>query len=137
MRLLLNSHTLIWFFKGDARLSDRVRILIEDENNEKLISIARVWELSIKQSISKLTFTQSIKTFIEQQLRMNDFNLLNITLEHIDGITTLPLHHRDPFDRLLIVQAMIENIPIASADSAFDAYSIQCKGVKITLSAYG
>jgi len=126
MHLLLDSHTLIWFFKGDTRLSDRVRILIEDENNQKLISIASVWELSIKQSIGKLTFTQSIKTFIEQQLRMNDFNLLNITLDHIDGMTTLPLHHRDPFDRLLIAQAMVENIPIASADSAFDAYSIEC-----------
>jgi PIN domain nuclease of toxin-antitoxin system len=123
---LLDSHTLIWFFKGDTRLSDRVRILIEDENNQKLISIVTVWELSIKQSIGKFTFTQPIKTFIEQQLKMNDFNLLSITLGHIDGITTLPLHHRDPFDRLLIAQAMIENIPIASADSAFDAYSIQC-----------
>jgi len=63
MHLLLDSHTLIWFFKGDTRLSDQVRILIEDENNQKLISIASVWELSIKQSIGKLTFTQSIKTF--------------------------------------------------------------------------
>jgi PIN domain nuclease of toxin-antitoxin system len=112
-------------FLGDPRFSDRVRVLIEDENNEKLISIASVWELSIKQSIGKLTLGLPIKTFIEQQLSMNDFNLLNITLEHIDVITKLPLHHRDPFDRLLIAQAIIEDIPIASADSVFNAYNVQ------------
>jgi len=71
-------------------------------------------------------FAQPTKTFVEQQLRINDFNLLHISLDHIDGIITLPLHHIDPFDRLLIAQAMVENIPIASANSTFNAYSIQC-----------
>lgn len=125
MRLLLDSHTLIWFFIGDRRFSDEIRIIIEDESNEKVISTASVWELSIKQSIGKLTLSLPIKAFIEQQLSLNDFKLLNITLEHIYCTATLPLHHRDPFDRLLIAQAMIENIPIASADSAFDNYSVQ------------
>ncbi len=97
---------------------------IEDQNNEKLISIVSVWEMSIKQSIGKLSFSLPIKTFIEQQLALDDFNLLNINLEHIDVITTLPLKHRDPFDRIFIAQAMIEKIPIISADTAFDGYSI-------------
>ncbi|WP_017655940.1 type II toxin-antitoxin system VapC family toxin [Fortiea contorta] len=124
MQVLLDTHTLIWFFQGHKSFSDKMRILVEDENNEKLISIVSVWEMSIKQSIGKLSFSLPIKTFIQQQIALNDFNLLNINLDYIDVITTLPLQHRDPFDRILIAQAMVENIPIISADTAFDAYSI-------------
>jgi len=124
MQVLLDTHTLIWFFQGHQSFSDKMRLLIENQNNEKLISIASVWQMSIKQNIGKLSFGLPIKTFIEQQIALNDFNLLNINLDHIDIITTLPLQHRDPFDRILIAQAMVENIPIISADTAFDAYSI-------------
>ncbi|MFN6528317.1 type II toxin-antitoxin system VapC family toxin [Nostoc sp. ChiSLP03a] len=124
MQVLLDTHTLIWFFQGHQSFSEKMRLLIEDQNNEKLISIVSVWEMSIKQSIDKLNFCLPIKTFIEQEIALNDFNLLNINLNHIDVITTLPLQHRDPFDRILIAQAMVENIPIVSADTAFDAYSI-------------
>ncbi|MDZ8068134.1 MAG: type II toxin-antitoxin system VapC family toxin [Nostoc sp. DedQUE08] len=124
MQVLLDTHTLIWFFQGHQSFSDKMRLLIEDQNNEKLISIASVWEISIKQNIGKLSFGLPIKTFIEQQIALNDFNLLSINLDNIDVITTLPLQHRDPFDRILIAQAMVENIPIISADTAFDAYSI-------------
>ncbi|MDZ8259958.1 type II toxin-antitoxin system VapC family toxin [Nostoc sp. ChiQUE01b] len=124
MRILLDTHTLIWFFQGHKSFSDKMRLLIEDQNNEKLISIASVWEMSIKQSIGKLSFSLPIKTFIEQQIAFNDFKLLNINLDHIDVITTLPLQHRDPFDRILIAQAMVEKIPIISIDIAFDAYLI-------------
>ncbi|MEH1851117.1 MAG: type II toxin-antitoxin system VapC family toxin [Nostoc sp.] len=124
MQVLLDTHTLIWFFQGNENFSEKMRFLIEDENNEKLISIASVWEMSIKQSIGKLKFSLPIKTFIEQKLALNDFNLLNINLDHIDVITTLPLQHRDPFDRILIAQAMVEKIPIISVDTVFDAYSI-------------
>ncbi len=124
MQVLLDTHTLIWFFQGDENFSEQMRLLIEDENNEKLISIVSVWEMSIKQSIGKLKFSLPIKTFIEQKLALNDFNLLNINLDHIDVITTLPLQHRDPFDRILIAQAMVEKIPIISVDTVFDAYSI-------------
>jgi PIN domain nuclease of toxin-antitoxin system len=124
MRVLLDTHTLIWFFQGDKRFNDNMRLLIEDQNNEKLISIVSVWEMSIKQSIGKLSFSLPIKTFIEQQIEFEDFNLLNLNLDHIHVITILPLQHRDPFDRILIAQAMVEQIPIISADTAFDAYSI-------------
>ncbi|MEH2176720.1 type II toxin-antitoxin system VapC family toxin [Nostoc sp.] len=124
MQVLLDTHTLIWFFQGNKNFSEKMRLLIEDENNEKLISIVSVWEMSIKQSIGKLKFSLPIKTFIEQKLALNDFNLLNINLDHIDVITTLPLQHRDPFDRILIAQAMVEKIPIISVDTVFDAYSI-------------
>jgi PIN domain nuclease of toxin-antitoxin system len=90
MQVLLDTHTLIWFFQGNENFSEKMRLLIEDENNEKLISIVSVWKMSIKQSIGKLKFSLPIKTFIEQKLALNDFNLLNINLDHIDVITTLP-----------------------------------------------
>ncbi|MBW4479896.1 MAG: type II toxin-antitoxin system VapC family toxin [Tolypothrix brevis GSE-NOS-MK-07-07A] len=125
MRFLLDTHTFIWFFKGNTQLSNQIRVLIEDENNEKLISTASIWEMAIKQSIGKLSFHLQFEEFITQQLSLNDFNLLDIKIEHLTVVSTLPLHHRDPFDRLLIAQAMVEQIPILSADSAFDAYPIQ------------
>ena len=81
--------------------------------------------MAIKQSTSKLNFDKPFREFIEEQINMNSIDLLNINLDHIDVIAKLALHHRDPFDRLLIAQAMVEEIPILSADSAFDAYPIQ------------
>ena len=125
MRLLLDTHTFIWFVTDSPKLSVIVKQLIEDENNEKLLSTASVWEMAIKLSSVKLSFGQPFRVFIEQQTSLNSIDLLNINLNHIDIVATLPLHHRDPFDRLLIAQAMVEQIPILSADSAFDAYSIQ------------
>jgi PIN domain nuclease of toxin-antitoxin system len=99
-------------------------VLIEDESNEKRLSLASIWEMAIKQSTGKLSFSLAFEAFITQQLSINDFNLLDIRINHITIVATLPFHHRDPFDRLLIAQAMAEQIPILSADSAFDAYSI-------------
>lgn len=125
MRLLLDTHSFIWFFAGDPKLSTIARTLIEDEGNEKLLSLASIWEMAIKQSTGKLTLSLPIKDYIEQKLSFSDFRLLNINLDHISAIATLPFHHRDPFDRLLIAQAMIEQIPIVSADSVFDSYPIQ------------
>ncbi|MBD1804384.1 type II toxin-antitoxin system VapC family toxin [Microcoleus sp. FACHB-SPT15] len=124
MRLLLDTHTFIWFVTDNPKLSVIVRSLIEDENNEKLLSTASLWEMAIKQSTGKLSFSLPFREFIEQQLGRNSTELLDINLDHITVVATLPFHHRDPFDRLLIAQAMAEQIPILSADSAFDAYSI-------------
>ncbi|GAB1543934.1 type II toxin-antitoxin system VapC family toxin [Scytonema sp. NUACC21] len=125
MRLLLDTHTFIWFFTGNPKISNQIRLLIEDEDNEKLLSTASMWEMAIKQSTGKLTFNQPFQGFIEQQLSLNDFSLLNISINHLAVVATLPFHHRDPFDMLLIAQAIVEIIPILSADSAFDAYPVQ------------
>lgn len=125
MRLLLDTHTFIWFVLDSPKLSLTLRGLIEDENNEKLLSTASIWEIAIKQSTGKLYFGLPFRLFIEQQLSLNSIELLNINLDYIALVATLPLHHRDPFDRLLIAQSMVEQIPILSADSAFDAYQIQ------------
>jgi PIN domain nuclease of toxin-antitoxin system len=127
MILLLDTHAFIWYLTDNSRLSNQVIELISDENNEILLSIASIWEIAIKQSIGKLTFNQPqpFEIFITQQLNLNSFTLLNITVSHIAVISTLPLYHRDPFDRILIAQAIVENIPVLSADITFDAYPIQ------------
>ncbi len=124
MRLLLDTHTLIWFDAGDSKLSTTARILIEDEDNHKLVSIASIWEMAIKESKGLLNLSVPFEDYIRQILSLEDFHLLNINLEHLNAIVTMPFHHKDPFDRLLIAQSMVEGIPILSKDSAFDAYSI-------------
>ena len=124
MRILLDTHTLIWFFAGDSKLSATARILIEDEDNNKLVSIASTWEMAIKESKGHLNLSLPFEDYIRQKLSWEDFNLLNINLYHLNAIVTMPFHHKDPFDRLLIAQSMVEGIPILSKDSAFDAYSI-------------
>ena len=125
MRILLDTHTLIWFFAGDSQLSATARILIEDEDNNKLVSIASIWEMAIKESKGhRLNLSLPFEDYIKQKLSWEDFNLLNINLYHLNAIVTMPFHHKDPFDRLLIAQSMVEGIPILSKDSAFDAYSI-------------
>ncbi|MDZ7956591.1 MAG: type II toxin-antitoxin system VapC family toxin [Aulosira sp. DedQUE10] len=125
MRFLLDTHTFIWFVIDSPQLSTTAKALIEDEYNEKWLSIISVWEMAIKCSIGKLTFNLPLQTFVEQQIQQNSIDLLSIQMRHLAIVATLPLHHRDPFDRLLIAQAIAEEIPIISADVAFDAYSIR------------
>ncbi|MEA5581368.1 type II toxin-antitoxin system VapC family toxin [Nodularia harveyana UHCC-0300] len=123
MRQILDTHILIWFVMGDPRISTSLRSQIE--NNDNLLSIASVWEMAIKHSIGKLNCEPSFNEFIEQQIIMNGIELLSIRIDHVAVVSSLPLHHRDPFDRLLIAQSIVENIPLISADQIFDAYPIQ------------
>ncbi len=123
--LLLDTHTLIWFLQGDPRLSDAGRLLIEDPANRKLVSIASCWEVAIKVGLGKLNLGVPTRPYLEQSIDRNHFELLAITLEHATMVEGLPLHHKDPFDRLLIAQAIVEDIPIVSVDLAFDAYPVR------------
>lgn len=125
MRLLLDTHTLLWFFMGNSQLTDQVRDLIEDTQNQKLIGVASVWEMAIKQSQNKLNLQNNAADYIEEKIKWSDFELLPIHLNHLRLLSHLPFYHKDPFDRLLIVQSIEENIPILSKDIAFDAYPIQ------------
>ena len=125
MRFLLDTHTFIWFVTDSPRLSDRVKQSIEDDYNEKLLSRASIWEMAIKHSMGKIDFGVPFPQFIDRQIRLNSIDLLHIEISHLNVVSTLALHHRDPFDRLLISQALVENIPILSVDKAFDAYPIQ------------
>jgi PIN domain nuclease of toxin-antitoxin system len=124
VKVLLDTHTFLWFIEDHPNLSINARTLIEDASNEILLSIASAWEMAIKISLGKLQIGNPFGIFLAQQLKANNIQLLPISLSHTERIITLPFHRRDPFDRLLIAQALIENIPIASADSAFDAYPI-------------
>ena len=125
MIFLLDTHAFLWFTAGNAQLSQTARELIEDPVNQPLLSIASLWEIAIKISIGKLTLAQPFETLIPQQITLNGIDLLAIELEHTTIVSKLPFHHRDPFDRLLVAQAMTAEIPLVSVDRAFDAYSIK------------
>ena len=124
MRLLLDTHTFLWFIMGNSNLSADARALIEDQANEKFLSVASLWEIAIKVSIGKLGLSAPFDTLIPQQLSANGFELLRLEINHAAALISLPFHHRDPFDRLLIAQALVEQMQIVSIDSAFDAYPI-------------
>jgi PIN domain nuclease of toxin-antitoxin system len=124
MRLLLDTHTFLWFIESNPRLSAPAQSLLESDA-ELLLSVASLWEMAIKISIGKLTLAQPYEIFIPQQLDFNTIAILPVGLRHLNIVSTLPFHHRDPFDRLLIAQAMVEELPVVSADEAFDAYAIE------------
>ncbi len=125
MKLLLDTHTFLWFIGGSAELSYGAKALTEDSENEVFLSIASLWEMAIKISLKKLILAKPFDTFIPEQLALNQIALLNISVAHTADVATLPFHHRDPFDRLLIAQAKVENMALISRDEAFDSYPIK------------
>ncbi len=124
MKLLLDTHTLLWFIAGSASLSAYTRSLIEDAANEKFVSIVSIWETAIKVSIGKMSLSAPFDVLFPHQLEVNGFELLPIKVEHTSVVTTLPFHHRDPFDRLLIAQAIEEKLTLLSVDNVFDDYGV-------------
>ena len=125
MRLLLDTHALFWFVTADPQLSLAAQQAIADPNNEKLVSLVSVWEIAIKHSLGRLNLHMSLPDFVRRHLAPKQVTLLQIELPHLLKVATLPHHHRDPFDRLLIAQSMTENIPLVSTDAAFDQYGVQ------------
>lgn len=123
--LLLDTHAMLWFFWDDPQLSVNAKAAIEHPNNRKLVSTASCWEVAIKINLGKLDLGESSRTFLPREIAQNNFEMLNITLEHATAVEDLPQHHRDPFDRLIVAQAMVENLQLVSADVTFDAYGIQ------------
>ncbi len=124
MKLLLDTHALLWFLLEDAKLSSNARSLIADPANDPLVSPASYWEIAIKISLDKYTLAEDFVEFMESQLAENDLTVLPITVAHAAVVARLPFHHRDPFDRLLIAQAMVESVPVLSSDRAFDLYPV-------------
>jgi PIN domain nuclease of toxin-antitoxin system len=125
VRLLLDTHAFLWFAAGDPRLPTRARRRIEDTANDRFLSVASVWEMAIKLSLGKLTLAISLDTLIEEGAVNNGFSLLDVRREHALAVTHLPFHHRDPFDRLLVTQAMTDKMAIVSNDAELEAYPIQ------------
>lgn len=124
MRLLLDTHAFLWFITDDPQLSAAARTLIADPANEVLVSPASYWEIAIKVRLGKYPLSVPYLTFITQGIDRNDFKILPIEPRHTDLLTTMPLHHRDPFDRLLVAQALVEAIPLVSNDPTLDAYGV-------------
>jgi PIN domain nuclease of toxin-antitoxin system len=122
--LLLDTHTFLWFINDDARLSRRAAEQIGDPTERVVLSVVSAWEITIKTSIGKLTLDRSLDHLWRESIEANSFDELNVTAAHIFALGALPLHHRDPFDRLLIAQARAEHLAIVSADSAFDSYGV-------------
>jgi PIN domain nuclease of toxin-antitoxin system len=121
VRLLIDSHALVWWFENSPALSIPARNAIADPSNEVLISVAAVWELMIKVSTGKL----SLPADIERMVVGEGFAVLPISFVHLRGIPALLRIHRDPFDRMMIAQALAEGIPIATSDRVFAAYGVQ------------
>jgi PIN domain nuclease of toxin-antitoxin system len=125
VRLLLDTPTFLWFIGGDAALSPYARQLIEDRTNERLLSIASLWEMAIKVSLGRLTVPLPCTDLVAEHVYGNAIELFGIAPRHLDVLTTLPYHHKAPFDRLILAQGQVEDIPILSRDPAFDDYAIR------------
>jgi len=123
MRILLDSHALLWFLEGNTKMPETTIKIIHSPEKEIYVSVASLWEIAIKLSIGKLKFDGGIVHFIET-VEDNGFLLLNISLEHIKTITGLPFIHRDPFDRMLIAQAKVEDMAIMTTDTNIVKYEV-------------
>ena len=122
MRVLLDTHTFLWFALDDPQLSAAAKAVIVDPANEKYVSPASWWEIAIKMKIGKLLLRESFLEFVQHAIHDNGFAMLPIEPAHTSIVSTLPFHHKDPFDRMLIARALAESIPIVSADAALDPY---------------
>ena len=125
MKYLLDTHVLLWIVEDNPQLSDKVKAIYLEEENEMILSIASVWEIAIKSSLNKLDIPGSLKEFVKKHIRGNNINILPIELSHLYQLEKLPFHHRDPFDRLIIAQGMMADIAVISKDKIFDAYLIK------------
>ncbi len=121
MRYLLDTNIFLWWVDDDKRLKRLFRQVIEDEANIIFVSVVNAWEMSIKQKIGKLNLKIKLKNYFEKY----DFEILNINLNHILILDTLPLYHRDPFDRLLIAQAKAEKLTLLSVDAKIKKYDVK------------
>jgi len=126
MNLLLDTQALLWFILSDPRLSRKAQDSIVETEGMIFVSPASLWEIAIKISIGKYKLPGNFQQFWDKQLEINDFTLLPISIAHASLVADLPYHHRDPFDRLIIAQSLVEKIPVVSSDSMFNFY----KGVE-------
>ena len=120
MRLLLDTHVLLWWRDASPKMSRRARVALTDLDNEIVISTATLWEVVIKRALGKLSFPDDLL----EVLREEGFELLPIWFLHLAALAALPILHRDPFDRMLIAQAIAEGIPLVTADRAMRPYPV-------------
>ena len=123
MRFLIDTHTFLWFSDGSLKLSPSARLLIANKSNAIFLSIASLWEISIKTSLGKLEVAGSYELVLDD-ITKNGIEILPINFAHTVKQNQLPFHHRDPFDRMIISQALVENMDLISRDDIFDAYML-------------
>ena len=125
MRVLVDTQVFLWWVEGTRVLPARARAALADPDNECLISLASAWELAIKAGLGKLKLSLPVKRFVVENVAANGFRMLDIGIAHVGRVETLALHHGDPFDRLLIAQALEENLTIVTADPVFRKYGVR------------
>lgn len=125
MRLLLDTHTFLWWVEDAPALSKKARQAVANPDNECLLSLVSCWEMAIKLRLGKLKLANRIERFIPEQLSVNGFRQLEIDFRHVARVATMPFHHRDPFDRLLVAQAKEEKLAIVSANAVFQKYGVK------------
>lgn len=124
MRVLVDTHALLWHVEGSGEESDACRATLQDAQHEAVISITTCWEVAIKVSAGKLAITGTVDEYFARVFSLYPFHVLGIKLPHVALVSTLAFHHRDPFDRMLVAQALSEGMPIISRDTTLDAYGV-------------
>ena len=124
MRVLLDTHTMYWYIEGDPQLSATARTLIQEASNEVLISPSSYWEIAIKVSLGKWQLNRPYEDFMDIGLKQYGFLILPILPAHTARLISMTFHHKDPIDRLLLAQALVEKMPIVSADVQLDGYGV-------------
>jgi len=125
MRVLLDTHVFLWWVEGERPLPARARAAIANRDNECLLSVASAWEMAIKAGLGKLRLSLPVTRFVVENVAANGFRMLDIGVAHVGRVETLAAHHGDPFDRLLVAQALEEKLPIVSADPVFGKYAVK------------
>jgi PIN domain nuclease of toxin-antitoxin system len=123
VRLLLDSHTMLWYFHDPTKLSTAAQAAIDSEENQPYISAASFWEMAIKAGLGKLRLSKPLSE-IRKDFVSHGAQILNVTADHAIAVEHLAQHHRDPFDRLLAVQALAESLTLVSKDGVFDLYGV-------------
>jgi PIN domain nuclease of toxin-antitoxin system len=123
MRLLLDTHALLWFQAGDRRLSQTARRAIESADAELVLSAASVWEMAIKASLGRLRLPGSVDAYLTEKIGQG-YRMLGVSWSHAARVEILPWHHRDPFDRILVAQALAERCPVVTRDRVFRKYGV-------------
>jgi PIN domain nuclease of toxin-antitoxin system len=124
MNLLLDTCAVLWFLTNDPQLSAPAKAAVQDPGNVRWLSPISLLEVALKVRLGKLPLARPFGTLFPGELLANDIHLLSLEVQHIEPLTTLPLHHKDPFDRLIVATALVEGFSLVSADAAFDAYGI-------------
>jgi PIN domain nuclease of toxin-antitoxin system len=121
MKLLLDTHAFLWFVVGDERLSRKARRALEDDEAELYLSAASVWEMAIKSSLGRLSLPAPLNAYMAEKAA-SGFRMLPVEWQHAAAVETLPRHHGDPFDRLLVAQALVEDLTVVTGDAVFRSY---------------